>query len=83
MALEQIPSKSMKAGRQRSAVIALAIGIVLIVSVCLAATFAIWRAKEDALTDWTRFMTSMVKLASQHADQTIAAADTLWAPTPD
>jgi diguanylate cyclase (GGDEF)-like protein len=72
-----ISSKSTKAARQRSAAVALAIGIVLIVSVCLASTFAIWRAKEDALTDWKRFMSSMEKLASQNADQTIAAADTL------
>ena len=55
--------------------VVLVIGVVLIAATWLMAGLSLWRSRNDAIDDWRQFLGSISKLASQHADQTVAAAD--------
>src|ERR1700761_4700625 len=43
----------------------------------IAVVFAGWRGREDAIDDWRFFLANLSEMAAQHADQTLAAADTV------
>ncbi len=48
-----------------------------------AVAFASWRGREDAIDDWRFFLANLSELAAQHADQTLAASDTVLARVVD
>lgn len=47
----------------------------LVAASWVAAGIAIWRGHSDAIENWRRFLSSLSAIAAQHADQTVAAAD--------
>jgi len=53
----------------------LAVTLVVIVLTWAAAGFASWRSREDAIDDWRFFLANLSEMATQHADQALAAAD--------
>ncbi|MCD2341970.1 ATP-binding protein [Ideonella azotifigens] len=69
------PPPRAERGRMRWTWLVLGASGLLIASAWALGGLAIWRAHEDALADWQRSLSALCRLTSQHADQTIAAAD--------
>jgi len=55
----------------------LAATLAVILLTWAAVAFASWRGREDAIDDWRYFLANLSEMAAQHADQTLAAADTV------
>ena len=56
------------------------LGVATVIAILLtwvAVAFAGWRGREDAIDDWRFFLANLSEMAAQHADQTLAAADTV------
>src|ERR1700750_899257 len=51
--------------------------LVVILLTWAALAFACWRGREDEIDDWRFFLANLSEMAAQHADQTLAAADTV------
>ncbi|MFL6626644.1 MAG: ATP-binding protein [Vitreoscilla sp.] len=55
----------------------LAATLAVILLTWAAVGYASWRGREDAIDDWRYFLANLSEMAAQHADQTLAAADTV------
>jgi len=55
----------------------LAATLAVILLTWAAVAYASWRGREDAIDDWRYFLANLSEMAAQHADQTLAAADTV------